>query len=96
MSSTKRRPSLAGSSREPFGKVTRLEQIPTALFEILALATEIDTTGGRTIKILVDGVIDVALADPEAWIKIQKMAANGYKIAFSRQESESPVTDIKE
>jgi hypothetical protein len=37
---------------------------------------------------LTDDVITVALSDPEAWIKLQNMAENGFKVAFSRQESE--------
>jgi hypothetical protein len=79
--------SLAGS-REPFGKVTSLEQIPSALFEILCLARQLKTPKGDQIAGIVDDVITVALGDPEAWIKLENMAANGYKIAFSRQESE--------
>jgi len=87
MSNSKRKLSLAGS-REPFGKVTSLEQIPSALFEILCLARELKTPKGDQIAGLVDDVITVALNDSEAWIRLENMAANGYKIAFSRQESE--------
>lgn len=88
MSNSKRKLSLAGS-REPFGKVTSLEQIPSALFEILCLARELKTPKGDQIAGLVDDVITVALNDSEAWIKLENMAANGYQIAFSRQESET-------
>jgi hypothetical protein len=85
MSNSKHKLSLAGS-REPFGKVTSLEQIPSALFEILCLAKELKTPKGDQIAGIVDGVITVALNDPEAWVKLENMAANGYRIAFSRQE----------
>ncbi|MCI0338807.1 MAG: hypothetical protein L0226_14625 [Acidobacteria bacterium] len=87
MSNSKRKLSLAGS-REPFGKVTSLEQIPSALFEILCLARELKTPKGDQIVSLVDDVITVALSDPESWLKLENMAANGYKTVFSRQESE--------
>jgi hypothetical protein len=87
MSSSKRKLSLVGS-REPFGKVTTLEQIPSALFEILCLTRELKTPKGNQIASLVNDVITVALDDPEAWMKLENMAANGYRIAFSRQESE--------
>ncbi|MCI0337835.1 MAG: hypothetical protein L0226_09675, partial [Acidobacteria bacterium] len=60
MSNSKRKLSLAGS-REPFGKVTSLEQIPSALFEILCLARELKTPKGDQIVSLVDDVITVAL-----------------------------------
>jgi len=87
MSNSKPKLSLAGS-REPFGKVTSLEQIPSALFEILCLARELKTPKGDQIAGLVDDVITVALNDPEAWIKLENMAANGYQVGFFRQESE--------
>ena len=87
MSNSKHKLSLAGS-REPFGKVTSLEQIPSALFEILCLAREMKTPKGDQVAGIMDGVISVALADPEAWIKLENMAANGYRVGFFRQESE--------
>ena len=86
MSNSKRKLSLAGS-REPFGKVTSLEQIPSALFEILHLARELKTPQGAQIASLVDDVITVALSDPETWLKLENMAANGFKTVFLRQES---------
>jgi hypothetical protein len=73
MSNSKNKLSLAGS-REPFGKVTALEQIPSALFEILTLARELKTPQGNKIAGLVDDVITVSLGDPEAWIKLQNSA----------------------
>ena len=69
--------------------MTTLEQIPSALFEILCLARELKTPKGDQLANLVNDVITVALDDPEAWLKLENMAANGYRIAFSRQESES-------
>jgi hypothetical protein len=87
MSNSKGKLSLAGS-REPFGKVTSLEQIPSALFEILCLARQLKTPKGDQIAGIVDDVITVALSDAEAWLKIENMAANGYKMVFLRQESE--------
>jgi len=89
MTNSKPKLSLAGS-REPFGKVTALEQIPSALFEILCLSRELKTPKGDQIASLVNDVITVALDDPEAWLKLENMAANGYRIAFSRQESQIP------
>lgn len=87
MSNLKRKLSLAGS-REPFGKVTSIEQIPSALFEILGLSRDVDHPKAKQITALVDDLITVALADPETWIKLENMAKNGYRITFSRQESE--------
>ena len=68
--------------------MTSLEQIPSALFEILCLAREMKTPKGDQVAGIMDGVITVALADPEAWIKLENMAANGYQVGFFRQESE--------
>jgi hypothetical protein len=87
MSNSKPKLALA-SSREPFGKVTSLEQIPSVLFELLWLSREIADPKGKQIAGLVDDVITVALADPEAWLKIEQMAENGSWAAFSRLESE--------
>jgi hypothetical protein len=73
MKHSKGKLSLTGS-REPFGKVTQLEQIPSALFEILTLARSVKTPEGKQIVSLIDDVITVALADPEAWLKLQNPA----------------------
>jgi hypothetical protein len=70
MSNSKDKQSLAGS-REPFGKVTKLEEIPGVLFEILTLARSIKTAEGKQIASLIDDVITVALGDPETWVKLQ-------------------------
>lgn len=88
MSNSNRKLSVAGS-REPFGKVTSLEQIPGVLFEILCLAREIKDPKAKTISSLTDDVITVALADPETWVKIENMAENGYRMVFSRQNPEN-------
>ncbi|MCI0660737.1 MAG: hypothetical protein L0220_06660 [Acidobacteria bacterium] len=50
---------------------TALEQIPSALFEILTLAKELRTPGGDQIARLADDVINVSLSDPEAWVKLK-------------------------
>ncbi len=89
MNNSNRKLSVAGG-REPFGKVTSLEQIPGVLFEILCLARGIKDPKAKTIVSLADDVITVALADPEAWVKIEQMAENGYRVAFSRQNGENP------
>lgn len=82
MSSSKNKPSLTGS-REPFGKVTKLEQIPSAMFEILCLARDLKTPAGDQIARIVDDVITVSLGDAEAWIKLGKMD-------FSAENRNSP------
>jgi hypothetical protein len=86
MSNSKSKLSIVGS-REPFGRVTRLEQIPSAMFEILCLARELKTAKGNQIATLVDDVISVALEDPEAWVKFKFLAENEYRKAISGQES---------
>ncbi|MEP7339321.1 MAG: hypothetical protein ABI977_16410 [Acidobacteriota bacterium] len=89
MNNSNRKLSVAGG-REPFGRVTSLEQIPGVLFEILCLAREVKDPKAKTIASLTDDLITVALNDPDTWVKIENMAANGYRIAFSRQNSENP------
>lgn len=88
MPNTRNKLSIAGS-REPFGKVTKLEEIPSALFEILHLASGIKTPEGKQLAGLVDNVITVALSDPDAWIKLEQMASNGFRMTFSRQDCDS-------
>lgn len=63
--------SSSQSIREPFGAVTELIQVPLALFEILALANEGDS---KEVARLTKDVINVTLADPEAWSKIGALA----------------------
>ena len=70
--------------------MTKLEQIPSVLFEVLCLAREVEDPKGKQIAGLVDDVITVALGDPEAWLKLEKMAENGYRIGFFRLESTLP------
>ncbi len=70
MISSKNKQSRIGS-REPFGRVTKLEQIPSALFEVLHLARKIKTPEGKQIATIIDDIITVALADSEAWIKLK-------------------------
>lgn len=76
MANTKRN-SDASTSREPFGPVTELIQVPLALFEIQALATELENS---KILDMIKGVIATTLPDPDAWQKIAELRpkeANG-------------------
>lgn len=57
-------------SREPFGPVSELVQVPIALFEIWALAKEHKSD---EIIPLIQSVINVTLADVDAWQKIAQM-----------------------
>jgi len=75
------------TSREPFGRVTALFQVPIALFEILQLASEIDHPAARQIATLTDDTIKVVLDDAEALVKLSNAAGNGYQIRFSAAES---------
>jgi hypothetical protein len=78
--------SLALTCREPFGKVTELFQVPIALFEIMALASEINDPKAKQIVGLIDDTIRVTLDDPDALVKLSNMAGNGYEIRFSATE----------
>ena len=75
------------SSREPFGKVTELMQVPVAMYEVMLLASEIDDPKARQIVDLMDNTIGVTLDDPEAFVKLRNLAGNGYEIRFSRTEN---------
>ncbi|MGH9834946.1 MAG: hypothetical protein ACRD9Y_18150 [Blastocatellia bacterium] len=75
------------TSREPFGKVTELFQVPIALFEIAQLASEIDHPKAKQIVSLIDDTINVTLDDPEALVKLSNAAGNGYRIRFSAADS---------
>jgi len=86
MSNSKHKLSVVGT-REPFGRVARLEQIPSALFEILCLARQLKTPQGDQIAGLVDDVIGVALDDPETWLKFKNVASEEYRTAIFRPES---------
>jgi hypothetical protein len=74
------------TSREPFGRVTELFHVPIALFEALALASEIKDPKAGLIITLIDGIISVTLDDPEALAKLSNAAGNGFKIRFSAAE----------
>lgn len=65
--------SSIATCREPFGKVTELMQVPIALYEILALAGEIDDPKAGQIARLVENVIEVTFDDPEALIKLNDL-----------------------
>ena len=70
MAGTKRNlsASMPGTEvREPFAPISSLLQVPVALFEIQALAVQ-----GDNVRIvpLIKSVIQVTLADPQAWHRI--------------------------
>lgn len=91
MSNSRRKLSLVGS-REPFGRVTSLEQIPSVMFEILCLAREIKRPLGEQIASLTDDLVGVALADADTWQKFTPLAAEEYRNAIFRLESQSAVS----
>ena len=50
--------------------MTKLVQVPLALFEIKALALE--QRGGHIVP-LIDSIINITLKDPDAWAQIAQM-----------------------
>lgn len=62
--------SSIATCREPFGKVTELMQVPIALYEILALAGELDDLKATQIAKLTENVIDLVLADPDSLVNL--------------------------
>ena len=84
---TSRKALSLATCREPFGKVEELYQVPIALFEMMALADEIDDPKAKQIVALMNDTIAVVLGDPEALVKLSNMAENGYKIRFSATET---------
>jgi hypothetical protein len=73
--------------------VTALEQIPSALFELLCLAREVKTPLGEQIASLTDDLIGVALDDPDTWLKFKNLAAEEYRNAIFRLESGFPANN---
>jgi len=65
--------SSIAACRELFGKVTELMQVPIALYEILALAGEIDDPKASQIARLVENVIEVTFDDPESLHKLSQL-----------------------
>lgn len=61
-------------------------QIPVALYEVLALIED-RSTDYEQMRVLVESIINVALDDPEAWLKIEGLAQSGYRLAFVPQEN---------
>lgn len=57
-------------SRAPFQPVTKLVQVPLALFEIKALALE--HRAGHIVP-LIESIINITLNDPNAWAQIAEM-----------------------
>lgn len=62
--------SSKSTGRAPFQPITSLLQVPTALFEIRALAEE--HKSGHIVP-LIDSIITVTLQDPNAWAEVAKM-----------------------
>lgn len=74
--------SSAATSREPFGMVTELMQVPIVLYEILSLASEIDDPKARQIAKLTENVIEVTLDDPESLVKLLTASSGRSEIQF--------------
>ncbi|MEP7336541.1 MAG: hypothetical protein ABI977_02150 [Acidobacteriota bacterium] len=62
-------------------------QVPIAMFEVMMLASEMDHPKAKQIVELMDSTINTTLDDPEAFVKLQNLAGNGYRIRFSRTEN---------
>jgi hypothetical protein len=59
-----------------------------ALYEVLSLVEDVERQGydAAKMKALLTSIIETALFDPEAWLKIQNLAENGYR--FTRLDTE--------
>ena len=57
------------------------------MYEVMLLASEINHPKAKQIVELMDTTINVTLDDPEAFVKLQNLAGNGYQIRFSRTEN---------
>lgn len=64
-------PATKPKTREPFGQVEQLFHVPVAFYEILTLATQGSPDALPKIADLMNGVINVTLADPLALVRIQ-------------------------
>lgn len=53
----------------------------------MQLAAEINHPKAKQIVSLMESTINVTLYDPEAFVKLQNLAGNGYEIRFSRTEN---------
>ena len=73
---------LTSSSKEPYAPISDALQMPIALYECLDLARKIKTQDGAKLKALIASLIDVVLNDPDAIIKLQNLAENGYQMLF--------------
>lgn len=62
--------SSKSTSRAPFQPITSLIQVPLALFEVKTLALE--HRAGHIVP-LIDSIIAITLADPDAWAKVANM-----------------------
>lgn len=87
MSSSRKSSLRTIECREAFGRITRLVEVPVGFFEAAGLAGEIEHPKARVIEQIMTDIIAVMLDDPEASIKLQNLAANGYQIRFSATEN---------
>lgn len=70
---------LSANSREPFGAVERLDQVPVALYEILVLASELDGEKARTIESLTRSVIKATIGRPLSELSSLPLVADSQK-----------------
>jgi hypothetical protein len=63
--------------------------MPIALYEALTLARKIKTEEGAKLSALINSFIEVVLDDPDAIMKLENLAANGYRMAFLPAEKNS-------
>jgi hypothetical protein len=78
------------SRRKPYEPVRELFQIPVALYEVLSLVEQAEGEGCQTaskMKPLLESIIETALYDPEAWLKIEGLTQDGFEIAFVQRET---------
>jgi hypothetical protein len=73
---------LTSSSKEPYAPISDALQMPIALYEALNLARKIKTDEGAKLTALLNSFIEVILDDPDAIMKLENLAANGYRMAF--------------
>ncbi len=80
--------SLQFIKRKPYEPVKELFQVPVALYEVLSLVEDAEQKGQDVAKLkaLVESIIETALFDSEAWLKVQSLAENGYR--FVRVDTE--------
>ena len=85
---------LTNSSKEPYAPISDALQMPIALYECLDLARKIKTADGAKLKALIASLIDVVLNDPDAIIKLQNLAENGYRMSFLPPEKAAEFENV--